>query len=68
MIEAYFLQIERVFQEFPNIRSLSLKKKLYNVKQGYVSGSVIFENGYRLDFVEVKNTDVKPKVKYRYSL
>lgn len=66
MIEAYFLQIERIFQEFPNIRSLSLKKKLYNAKQGYISGSVIFENGYRLDFVEVKNTDMKPKVKYRY--
>ncbi|CAN2040009.1 putative Genome sequencing data, contig C327 [Candidatus Magnetomoraceae bacterium gMMP-15] len=66
MIEKYFLQIEHIIQEFPNIRSLSLKKKIYNVKQGFISGSLIFENGYRLDFAEVRNTDVKAKIKYRY--
>ena len=66
MIEKYFLQIELIVQEFPNIRSLSLTKKIYNARQGFISGSVIFENGYRLDFVEVKNTDKKSKIKYRY--
>ena len=28
--------------------------------------SIIFENNHRLDFIEVKNTDTKPKIKYRY--
>ncbi len=66
MIEDYFLQIEVIIQEFPNIRSLSLKKKIYNAKQGCISGSIVFENGCRLDFVEVKDTDKSSKVKYRY--
>jgi len=66
MIEGYFSQIERILQEFPNIRSLSVRKKVYNVKQGYIGGSAIFENGYRLDFIEVRDIEVRPKVKYRY--
>jgi len=66
MIGDYFLQIEHIIREFPNIRSLSLKKKIYNAGQGCISGSIIFENGYRSDFAEVKDTDVTPKVKYRY--
>jgi hypothetical protein len=36
MIEGYFSQIERIIQEFPNIRSLSVRKKVYNAKQGYI--------------------------------
>jgi hypothetical protein len=66
MIETYFLQIEQTIQEFPNVRYLSLTKKIYNANQGYISGSIIFENNHRLDFVEVKNTDTQPKIKYRY--
>lgn len=66
MIEKYFLQLEHTIQEFPYISSLSLKKKIYNARQGFISGTVIFENDCRLDFVEVKNTDMKSKIKYRY--
>ena len=66
MIEAYFLQLEQIIQEFPNIRFVSLTKKTYNATQGYIGGSIIFENNHRLDFVEVKNTDIKQKLKYRY--
>jgi len=36
MIEAYFAQIEKNLQDFPSIRSYSLSKKLYNVKQGFL--------------------------------
>ncbi|MBF0468442.1 MAG: hypothetical protein HQK61_06100 [Desulfamplus sp.] len=66
MIEIYFFNLEAVIKEFPNVRSISLKKKIYNVKQGYINGSIIFENGHRLAFVEVKDTDVKTKIKYSY--
>ena len=66
MIEEYFLQIENIIREFPNIRSLALQKKFYNGNQGYIGGTIIFKNGYSLDFVEVKNSDMRPKVKYRY--
>lgn len=66
MITTYFVQIESVIQTFPNIRSYSLRKKIYNTKQGYIGGTITFTNGYRLEFVEVKNTDIANKVKYRY--
>jgi hypothetical protein len=66
MIEAYFIEIEQTIREFPNVRFVSLTKKIYNATQGYVGGSIIFENNHRLDFVEVKNIDFQQKIKYRY--
>lgn len=66
MINTYFTQLEQLFQQFPNIQTYTLTKKIYNTKQGFINGSILFENGYRLDFVEVKNTDVQSKIKYRY--
>ena len=44
MIEEYFVQIEGIIKEFPNVRFVSLTKKIYNISQGYISGSIIFEN------------------------
>jgi hypothetical protein len=66
MIAVYFSQIENVLQTFPNIRTYTLQTRIYNATQGYVSGCIIFENGWRLDFVEVKDTDFIAKLKYRY--
>ncbi|QTA85779.1 toxin-antitoxin system TumE family protein [Desulfonema magnum] len=66
MIETYFAQLEKTLQEFRNIRSYTLTKKVYNFKQGFVSGKVVFEDNSRLDFTEVRDTDVKGKIKYRY--
>ena len=66
MIEAYFSQIEAILCEFPTIRSYTLRKKVYNIKQGFISGSIVFENEYMLDFVEVKDAESSAKLKYRY--
>ncbi len=66
MIEAYFAQVEQALQAFPSIRSYTLRKKVYNSKQGYISGSIILESGHCLDFAEVKNSEVSSKIKYRY--
>ncbi len=66
MIEAYFEQIEDVLREFVNIRSYTLTKRVYNRQQGYIGGTIIFETGLRLEFVEVKDTDIPGKLKYRY--
>ena len=66
MIEAYFYQIEEILNEFPTIRSYTLRKKVYNVKQGFISGSIVLKNGYMLDFVEVKDAESSAKLKYRY--
>ena len=66
MIDAYFTQLEQVIQTFPQIQSYTLHKKVYNSKQGYIHGSILFESGCRLDFVEVKQADQHAKIKYRY--
>lgn len=66
MIDTYFAELEKTLQTFPNILGSTLTKKRYNAKQGYVSGSIQFEDGRRLEFMELKNTDRAAKVKYRY--
>lgn len=66
MIDEYFGSVEQIVLAFPKVRSLSINKKSYNLRQGYISGSVVFENRRRLDFVEVKDIEVKAKIKYRY--
>lgn len=66
MIAKYFLQIEKLIQEFVDIDSYSISKKIYNYKQGFISGSISFKNGHKLDFVEVKNCNLQAKLKYRY--
>lgn len=66
MIAEYFSDVERVLQSFPNIHSYALRSKVYNAYQGYIGGSITFESGQRLEFVEVKNTQAQNKLKYRY--
>ena len=66
MIDTYFAALEQILQQFVSIRSYSLKKKVYNRKYGCLIGTILFEHGARLDFMEVKNTDVPEKIKYRY--
>lgn len=66
MIADYLANVERVLASFPNIRSYSLRTKVYNATQGYIGGSIRFENGHSLDFVEVKDANVASKLRYRY--
>ncbi len=66
MIGVYFNQLEQILQQFPSIQSYTLTKKIYNSKQGFMKGSIAFNNSYKLDFVEVKNTEKSAKIKYRY--
>lgn len=65
-IRDYFTQVEETLRAFPNISSYVLKKKVYSSKQGYISGSITFKSRHRLDFAEVKDSDVAGKIKYRY--
>ena len=66
MIEAYFEYVEKTIQAFPHVRSYTLSKKVYNAKQGFIRGIILFDDDTRLEFVEVKDTDVSEKIKYRY--
>ncbi|MBD3308203.1 hypothetical protein GF339_17285 [candidate division KSB3 bacterium] len=66
MIDVYFRHLEQLLQQFPTIQSSTLTRKVYNATQGFITGSILFENGCRLDFIEVKDIDVQAKIKYRY--
>ncbi len=66
MIEEYFLRTEKVLQDFPNIRSYALNKKIYNNRQGSISGRIVFDTSYLLEFTEVVDTEETGKMKYRY--
>lgn len=55
-----------MIQDFPYIRSYTLSKKVYNAKQGFIRGVIQFDDDARLEFAEVKDTDVTEKIKYRY--
>lgn len=66
MIWEYFARIEHIIQQFPTIHRSTLNKTAYNDTLGYVSGSLVFSDGSRLDFTEVVDTTKENKVKYRY--
>ena len=66
MIEKYFEEIENTISYFEKIRYYTITKKIYNDKQGFISGTINFEEDSQLQFVEVKNVDVNEKIKYRY--
>jgi hypothetical protein len=66
MIEDYFESVEKTIQTFPHVRSYTLSKKVYNTKQGFIRGIILFDDDTRLEFVEVKDVDLSEKIKYRY--
>lgn len=66
MIEAYFESVEKTIQAFPYVWSYTLSKKVYNAKQGFIRGIILFDDDTRLEFVAVKDADVSENIKYRY--
>ena len=66
MIENYFTKIETDIQYFRQISCYEINKKIYNSKQGFIRGKIIWQNGNIFEFMEVKNIETKEKVKYRY--
>ena len=66
MISRYFEHIENVILNFNNISSHSIEKKYYSHTKGFIKGIIIFTNGYKLEFMEVKDTEISSKDKYKY--
>jgi hypothetical protein len=67
MIDEYFESIDKIIMDFKAvIGSYNIFKKAYNEKQGYIKGEVFFKDCSKLYFIEVKNTELKQKIKYRY--
>ena len=67
MIDDYFENLEKTVLDFKGIiNSYTIYKKAYNEMQGFIKGEIVFFDNSQLCFIEVKNTEVIPKVKYRY--
>jgi hypothetical protein len=67
MIDNYFELIERTILDFKAIiNSYAIYKKTYSEKQGFIKGEILFKNNSQFRFIEVKNTELKRKLKYRY--
>lgn len=67
MIDDYFEKLEKTVLDFKRIiLSYGIYKKAYNERQGFIKGDIVFADNSQLCFIEVKNTEVNPKVKYRY--
>ena len=68
MISSYFERIEGLITSFNNTVSHSIEKKYYSSNKGLVKGFIIFTNGYKLEFMEVKDIQISSKDKYKYQL
>ena len=68
MISSYFEDIENAISSFKNIRFYSIEKKHYSHTKGLLKGIIIFTNNYKLEFMEIKDTDISFKYKYKYQL
>ena len=67
MIDSYFAEIETTILFFHQIiKSYSIEKKIINENQGFIQGSILFNNNCKLNFIEVKDIDIENKDKYSY--
>ena len=67
MIDNYFELMERTILDFKAIiNSYTIFKKAYSEKQGYIKGEILLKNNSQFCFIEVKNTELQEKIKYRY--
>lgn len=67
MISTYFTEIKRTIDNYSHvIENYSMVEKIYSEEIGFIQGTISFINESSLDFAEVKNIEIKQKIKYRY--
>ena len=67
MITDYFLRVKEIFKTYDRIiTDRSTLEKVYSDTKGFIQGELVFSDDSRLEFAEVKDTDMQPKIKYRY--
>jgi len=67
VISSYFKDIKSIIESYSHlIADYSLNEKTYSVEKGFIEGKVSFIDDSILEFAEVKNIEVKSKLKYRY--
>jgi len=66
MINEYFQELENKLNLFEYTLEISIKKIIYGKTYGTIKGIVLMENSYRLAFLEVVDTELNKKDKYKY--
>ena len=67
MVNKYFEKLEKVISGFQEIiANQTIRKKTYNDTQGLILGEIDFTNESQLSFMELKNTKLHKKKKYKY--
>jgi len=67
MISEYFDRVKKQIKKFEHItEDASFEEKSYSNERGYISGEVSFIDMSKLDFAEVKDMEIKEKLKYNY--
>ncbi len=67
MVKSYFEEIENIISYFKEIIDIqTIQKKEYNDTQLMISGVINFINNTELSFMELKNTKILEKIKYKY--
>jgi len=63
-MSSYFERMESLITNFHNTVSHSIEMKYYSSSNGLVKGFIIFTNGYKLEFMEVKNGEISSKINF----
>jgi len=67
MIEKYFEKQKKNIYKFSHIiENYQLNEKIYSEVRGIIDGELIFINESKLDFAELKDIELKSKIKYHY--
>ncbi len=67
MISKYFINLEDFLEGYRHIiEDYLINKQKFTREKGTIDGEIFFIDGSRLDFLEVVNTNIQTKGKYRY--
>ena len=66
MILQYFQKIENLIKDFPDVQKYDFKINIYDENYGSIIGKIFLKNNFKLEFLEVVDTENNIKDKYRY--
>jgi len=67
MIKKYYKKLDKVLERFSHIiEDQNINKKAFADDKGLIEGEIYFINESCLEFLEVINTNILPKEKYKY--
>ncbi len=67
MMEDYIVYVESVIEQYQSFySSFDYSTNIFYPTNGLIKGEITFKDKSHLSFLEVKDTNEEPKIKYRY--